>query len=77
MSVTLTFACDRCSCAASFDLSAGDYLVPMSALGQIDRARLAGLHVLLCDECAEREGIGDEQPDVDLPDGVTFRVAAL
>lgn len=58
-------------------LTAGDYLEPMSALGQLDSARLTGFHVLLCDECAEREGVGNDTRDVDLPDGVTFRAVAL
>lgn len=77
MTVTLTFACDRCQRAASYDLTAGDYIGPMSALGQLDSARLTGYCVLLCDECAEREAIGEEHPDVQLPDGVTFRAVVL
>lgn len=75
MTVTLTFACDRCPRAASYDLTAGDYFGPMSALGQIDSARTVGFRVLLCDACAEREGLGDGHQEVELPDGVTFRAA--
>lgn len=77
MSVTLTFACDRCGCAASCDLTAGEYLEPMSALGQLDNARLTGFHVLLCADCAKHESVGNDTRDVDLPDGVTFRAVAL